>query len=149
MQFISLDIAYLPNDFNGYRYILLIGDVFSKYIQAIPLKDQTAPLITEALKNHWICIHGAPQYLLTDQGSNVDGEVMKEVCNEIGIEKHRSSAYHSQGNSFAERNIRSVKDMLRALLLHRKLQQSQWHSLLPSLVFALNTSESKATKCIP
>ena len=61
----------------------------------------------------------------------------------------RSSAYHSQGNGFAERNIRSVKDMLRAVLLHRKLQQSQWRSLLPSLVFALNTSESKATKCVP
>ena len=149
MQLISLDIAYLPKDMNGYQYILLIGDVFSKYIQAVPLKDQTAPMITEAFEKHWVYIHGTPHYLLTDQGSNVDGQVMSDICNTIGIEKRRSSAYHSQGNGFAERNIRSVKDVLRAVLLHRKFQQSKWRSLLPSLVFALNTSESKATGCIP
>ena len=149
MQFISLDIAYVPKDMNGYQYILLIGDVFSKYIQAVPLKDQTAPTITEAFQRQWVYIHGTPHYLLTDQGSNVDGQTMSEICNTIGTEKRRSSAYHSQGNGFAERNIRSVKDVLRAVLLHRKLQQSKWRSLLPSLVFALNTSESKATGCIP
>ena len=148
MQFISLDIACVPKDMNGYQYILLIGDVFSKYIQAVPLKDQTAPTITEAFERQWAYIHGTPSYLLTDQGLNVDGEVMSETCNSIGTEKRRSSAYHSQGNGFAERNIRSVKDVLRAVLLHQKLRQLKWRSLLPSLVFALNTSESKATGCI-
>eukprot|EP00795_Rhopilema_esculentum_P006977 gene6977-biopygen8406 len=32
---------------------------------------------------------------------------------------------------------------------YEKLNQSKWASLLPELVFALNTSESKATKCTP
>ena len=73
---------------------------------------------------------------------------MAEICNELGIEKRRSSAYHSQGNGFAERNIRTIKDLLRAVLLHRR-QQSKWLSTLPGLVFALNASESKATRCVP
>ena len=38
--------------------------------------------------------------------------------------------------------------MLRTTLLHRKLKQTQWRQLLPGLVFALNTSESKAIKCV-
>ena len=97
----------------------------------------------------WIYTHGMPHFILSDQGSNVDGEAIKEICNTLGIEKRRSSAYHSQGNGFAERNIRNVKDMLRTVLLQRKLNQSKWASLLPELVFALNTSESKATKYIP
>ena len=29
---------------------------------------------------------------------------MAEICNELGIEKCRSLAYHSQGNGFSERN---------------------------------------------
>ena len=74
---------------------------------------------------------------------------MQEICTTLGIEKRRSSAYHSQGNDFAERNIRSVKDMLRAVLLHRRLQQSKQRSILSFLVFALNTTISKATKCVP
>ena len=149
MQFVSLDIGYLPTDNSGYQYILLIGDVFSKFIQAVPLKDQTAPTIVDAFLKSWLYIHGMPYYLLTDQGSNVDGEVMKEICNSLSIEKRRSSAYHSQGNGFAERNIRTVKDMLRAVLLHRRMPQTKWRSVLPELVFALNASESKATHCVP
>lgn len=149
MQFLSIDIAYLPKDNSGYQYLLLIGDIFSKFVQAVPLKDQTAPKVVDALLKHWIYIHGSPFYLLSDQGSNMDGAAMTHICNELGIEKRRSSAYHSQGNGFAERNIRTIKDLLRAVLLHRRLAQSQWRSILPGLVFALNASESKATHCVP
>ena len=149
MQFIAIDIAFMPKDNHGFQYFLLIGDVFSKYIEAVPLKDQMAPTIANALLSHWIYIHGPIFYMLSDRGSNVNGTMIKEICNILGIEKRRSSGYHSQGNGFAERNIRSVKDMLRSVLLQRKAQQSKSKSLLPELVFALNTSLSKAIKCTP
>ncbi len=114
MQFLSLDIGYLPKDQNGYQYILLIGNVFFKFIQVVPLKDQTAPTIVDALMKNWIYVHGTPLYLLTAEG-----------------------------------NIRTVKNLLRSVLLHRKIQQTKWRSILPELIFALNTSESKAIKYCP
>ena len=149
MKFIALDIAYMPKDVKGYQYFLIIGDIFSKYIQAVPLRDQTAPTIIKALSNSRIYVHGNPSYLLGDQGSNVDGEVMRELCNTLGIEKRRSPAYHSQGNVFAERNVRTLKDILRSVLLHRKLDQAKWRQIIPELLFALNCSENLATKCNP
>ena len=76
MEFISLDIGYMPTDVDGYRYILLIGDLFSKYLEVAPLHDQTSPSITKALWENWITKHGSPRFLLTDQGSNVDGETV-------------------------------------------------------------------------
>ena len=78
--------AYMPKDVKGYQYFLTIGDIFSKYIQAVPLRDQTAPTIIKALSNSWIYVHGSPLYLLSDQGSNVDGEVMRELCNTLFID---------------------------------------------------------------
>ena len=108
MEFLSIDIAYMLLDKRGFKYLLLIGEIFSKYIQA------------DALLSHWIYTHGDPYFLLSDQGSNVDGTVIKEICNLLKIEKRRSSAYHSQGNGFAERNICSIKNMLRVVLLQRK-----------------------------
>ena len=93
MQFMSIDIAYLPKDNSGYQYILLIGDIFSKFISAVPLKDQTVPLIVDALLKNWVFIHGTPFYILSDQGSNVDENVMQEICTTLGIEKRRSSAF--------------------------------------------------------
>ena len=90
MEFISIDIAYMPVDTDGYRYILLAGDVFSKYIHAIPLRDQTAPSIIRSFENSWIFTHGNPLYLLSDQGSNVDGDTVRQFCEALGIEKRRS-----------------------------------------------------------
>ena len=149
MDFITIDIAYMPKDTCGYQYFLLIGDMFSKFIQTVSLRDQEAPTISKALESSWFYVHGIPRYLLSDQGSNVDGEVMQTLCKEYGIEKRRSSAYHSQGNGFAERNIRNVKEMLRCVLLDRKLSPSKWRQVLPELVFALNCSMSSAIKCLP
>ena len=149
MQLISLDIAYMPPDNDGYRYILLIGDTFSKFIDAVPLREQTAPAIVKAFSSTWLYLHGNPHFLLSDQGSNVDGDIMREFCNTFGIEKRRSSAYHSQGNGFAERNIRSIREVLRSALLDRRLEQTKWRKVLPELVFALNCSHSKAIQAVP
>ena len=52
MQFISIDIAFMPKDHHCFQYFLLIGDIFSKYIHAVPFKDQTAPVIADALLSH-------------------------------------------------------------------------------------------------
>ena len=93
--------------------------------------------------------HGNPLYILSDQGSNIDGNIVTEVCNALGIEKRRTSAYHSQGNGFAERNIRSFRDILRAVLLDRNISQKNWKVLLPEVVFSLNVTESKSIKCVP
>ena len=82
--------------------------------------------------------------MLSDQGSNVDGEVVHKLCKEFNIKKHRTSGYHSQGNGFAERNIRSVRELFRTLLFNC-LRTSG----IPSVVFSLNTSISSTTKCIP
>ncbi len=107
----------------------------------MPLKDQTAPMLVNALMKNWIYVHGTPLYLLTDQGSDADSEAMPQVCDSLGV-----SLYRSQGNGFAEGNIRTVKNLLRSVLLHCKLQQTKWRSILPELIIALNASESKAIK---
>ena len=139
----------MVKDSEGYLYMLLVGDLFSKYIAAIPLRDQTAENICLALNKEWLLIHGIPNFLLSDQGSNVDGEVMREVCEKFGIEKRRTSAYHSQGNGFAERSIRNVKETFRTHLLGNNLHQNKWRSVLKEIVFALNTTVSASTKCVP
>ena len=79
----------------------------------------------------------------------VDGQTIKELCDMFAIEKRRSSAYHSQGNGFAERNNRNVREVFRTTLLDRGIQQKHWRSVLSEIVFALNTSKSSATKRTP
>ena len=63
MDFISIDIGYMPTDVEGYRYILLIGDLFSKFIEVVPLRDQTAPTVVKALWEQWITKYGCPKFI--------------------------------------------------------------------------------------
>ena len=63
MEFVALDIAQMPKDNDGYQYFLLVGDLFSKYINALPLREQSAKSVIKALTMSWIYVHGTPHYL--------------------------------------------------------------------------------------
>ena len=108
MQFISVDLATLPQDDLRYRCILLIGDVFSKYITAEPLQNQSALEVVNALFRSGILKHGCRLHLLSDQGSNVDSQIINKLCQMFAIEKRCSPACRRQGNGFAERKIQNV-----------------------------------------
>jgi len=116
-----------------------MGDVFSKYIEA----KVTALFCLLTLR------HRCPSYLLLDQGPNVDGQTIKELCEMFYIQKRQSSTYHSQGNGFAERNTRNIREVFHSTLFNSGTQQKLWRSLLPDVVFALNTSTSSTTNHTP
>ena len=102
----------------------------------------------QALKDDWVLRYGCPTFL-SDQGSNVDGKVIRELCETFNIKKRRSSAYHNQGNGFAERSIQNIREITRTLLQDEELSQTSWRQLLKEITFALNTSVSTATKWTP
>ena len=82
-----MGIATLPWADEDYRYFLLIVDVFSRYVEAIPLKDKKASSLVQEFKKGWIFRgHGVPKVLLSDQAKNVDGNERRELCDQLGIE---------------------------------------------------------------
>ena len=86
---INLLITTLHN--GGYRYFLLIVDLFSHYVEAIPLKDQTATSIVNAFMEGWVYRgHGVPIIMLTYQGKNVDGLAVHELCHDLEITKRNT-----------------------------------------------------------
>ena len=46
--------------------------------------DQSAESVRDALLVGWIYRHGIPTVLITDQGKNVDGRTVRELCTEYG-----------------------------------------------------------------
>ena len=55
----------------GNQYILLIGDHFTKWHQAIALPDRSCPTTTKALVDHWITRFGCPGSLNSKQGRKI------------------------------------------------------------------------------
>ena len=66
-EMIAVDVLKLPISANGNKYLLVIQDYFTKWLEAIPLKDQTADTIVKALTKVF-SVFGFPKFLHSDQG---------------------------------------------------------------------------------
>lgn len=53
----------------GFRYCLTMTDCFSRWPEAIPLRDIQANTVACGFYDTWVARFGAPQTLTTDQGS--------------------------------------------------------------------------------
>ena len=99
-------------------------DIFSKFVEAYPLKDQEARSIEQALVHGWCCRHGYPRVIVSDQGRNVNEERIQEWCRSVGIKKQRSFAYHPQGDGQADLSVQTLKQVMRCLLKSGKFRRA-------------------------
>ena len=79
------DMQAIATDNDGYRYLLVCIDVFSKYVWVIPLKTKTGPALVTAFKK--ILESGRkPQKIQTDQGTEFFNKHFKDLMKEEEIQ---------------------------------------------------------------
>ncbi|KAL5468889.1 hypothetical protein EMCRGX_G030034 [Ephydatia muelleri] len=88
----------LPVSSKGAKYMLVVTDVFSKWVEAFAIPSTGAEVIADKLVKEVICRYGVPEGLHSDQGANLRGEVVQKICDKLGIHRTQTSAYHPQGN---------------------------------------------------
>ena len=114
-------------------------DLFSKQVEAWPMKDKESESVIEALENAWFNRHALPNILLSDQENAIDGRMIRDMCQRLGIQKRHSSAYHQEGDGQYERFIRSFSTALRCILEDSQITRTHGPSLLQEITFTLNT----------
>ena len=67
---LALDIMGPLLESSGNKYILLFGDQFTKWYEAIPMSNQEASTVAKAFLNVWFSRFGCPANLHSDRGSN-------------------------------------------------------------------------------
>eukprot|EP00731_Ephydatia_muelleri_P024409 Em0016g680a len=146
-QKITWDImGPLPVIRKGNKYILVVTDVFSKWVKAFPLQVTDGLTLTSILMDEVICRYGVPQQLHSDQGSNLNAEVNQRLCQLLGIERSRTTAYHPQENGQVERFNRTVEANLTTMVGEH---QDDWDKHLQKAVFAYRTSLHESTGYSP
>ena len=112
-QLVAFDlVGPLPRSAGGFKYILTMMDMFTKYPEAIPLKKVDNESVLEAMLEVF-SRHGIPEKILTDQGSVFMSRLTKQVCQTLGIGHIRTSPYHPQSDGALERWHASLKGMLK------------------------------------
>ena len=67
-------------DSQGCRYILLIGDHFSKWYEAVEMPNQETKTVAETLVEKWITRFGCPVNHHCDKRKNFMSELFRELC---------------------------------------------------------------------
>ena len=64
----------------GNRYVLVMVDCFSRWMEACPLPDKTALTWADAFFQHIVRRFGMPIVIHSDQGREFENKIMQELC---------------------------------------------------------------------
>ena len=82
--------------------MLVAMDYFTKWTEAVPLKNMTHKEVIEFISEHIIHRFGIPQTLTTDQGTSFVSKEVREFAKLYKIKLLNSSSYYAQGNGQAK-----------------------------------------------
>jgi len=114
----------------GHNYLLTIIDDYSRRIFAFLVKSQSEwydiwlKFVTrmEAEMGRANCI----SWLLSDNGAVYKSTAMTALCSAKGIQQRHSAPYSQFMDHTAERNMRTIGEMMTTTLLHANLPKKAW-----------------------
>lgn len=105
----AIDITYIPVR-GSFLYLVAIIDVHSRFVVGWSLNNTMTSEWCKAVLEQAIEVHGAPEILNTDQGSQFTAELFADfVTKEKGIKLSMDGKGRALDNIFIERLWRSVK----------------------------------------
>ena len=146
LERLAIDFLKLDRGKGGFEDVLVMTDSFTKFAQAVPCKDQTAPVVAKVLRDHWFGCYGVPVQLHSDQGRNFESELIREVRALYGVQKTRTSPYHPQGNGQTERFNHTLCSLIKSLGM---TERRKWPDALPHLLMIYNTTPHSVTGISP
>ena len=130
----------------GKKYVLMIIDQFSRWLEMVPLPNQEAETIARAFFESYVVRFGVPFMVHTDQGRNFESHMFKAFCSLMEITKTRTTPYRPSSNGQVERYNTLVLNFLRCYLAGK---QRTWDQYLPVLGMAVRATVNRNTGYTP
>ena len=133
----AMDLASMESfvEYNkGYKFILCIIDVFSKYAWCVPLKNKAGITILDEVKNITIVDDRIPQKIWVDRGSEFYNKEFQKWANHNKITIY--STYGESKSVVVERFIRTLKQLITKYFT--ATNSRDWVSILPTVVDEYN-----------
>ena len=103
MEQVHLDMmGPLPESDSGNKYIMVMVDQYSKWVEIQPLQEITVETTAHTAVDHFFTKFGYPLQIHTDQGKNFDGNLFHEICKLLWITKAHTTPYRPCSNGQVE-----------------------------------------------
>jgi len=146
-EIIAIDITGKhPKSAKGNEYILTMTDLFSKWAEAYPIRNHTAQVVAKVLIEQLFSRFGMVKRILTDQGTEFESDLFKELCSRMEIDKIRTSPYKPSTNGCVERFHRTLNAMLGKVVQEN---QRDWDERLPFVMAAYRAAKHQSTGYSP
>lgn len=117
----------------------------TRLLIAVPTRNCTALTAAECLLEHILCRYNFPSRIISDNASNFQSQIIKELCKLCNIKKIFTTPYHPQAN-IVERTHRTLNSYLRAFT---EKNRDNWHELLKFATFVYNNTVHTTTGFTP
>lgn len=125
----------------GKNYILTVVDRFSKWMEAIPLRNATSEAVAKEFWNNWVTRYGCPARITTDQGRQFEAQLFAKLSQITGTTRVRTPAYHPQANGLIERLHGTIKAAIRC---H---PENSWPQTFPAILLGFRAAVHEETLC--
>ena len=144
-QQVQADVLKIHPSRKGFIYVVVIIDVFSKWVELYATRTKSATAIADCLQDFSLK-HGPPESFSSDNGGEFQNDILNALCKYLGIKKSTSTPYHPQSQGLVENRNRSIISELTKRIL---LTHDDWPDHIPYLQFMFNTSVHTTTKQTP
>ena len=152
-ELISIDICGpLPQTQKGNRYIVSMIDKFSRFCLLVPTSDIKTLTVIQAL-SRWINLFGAPNHLLSDNGTQFTSEIFRAFTETFDTTQRFSTPYYPESNGQIERLHRWIKERLALIAVDGGLNfidgDDNWDEYIGTIQHAYNSTPNTMTKYSP
>ena len=128
------------------KSILTMIDGLTNWAEAVPIADQSAPTVAQAVYTEWISRYCVLEQLHSDRGVQFEFAVFAKLCAVFGTDKTRTTPYRPQANAKCERFNRTLISMLPRAVQKRSFD---WEPLLSPVLQAYLSTISETTGFMP
>jgi hypothetical protein len=131
------------------KYLLVMVDKFTKWIEAKPVTSTMAELVINFISGI-VHRYEVAHSIIMDNGSNFTAKEVKEWCTKQGIKLDYASVYHPQTNGQVEWANGLILSGIKPRLI-RSLEEgdNKWVEELDSILWGLRTTPNRSTGYTP
>ena len=140
----------LPLTKDDNKYFITIIDRFTRYVEVLPVKDLTAYNLAKQVYNKWILKYGAPDVIISDQGTQFISGIFQHLCKLSNIKHIMVASYHQSANGMVERVHKQLKKMLQIIGLSNDIDwydnenRIDWDEVIYMCQHIYNTTKHSA-----